>query len=71
MDLARTELINKQREYLTMFQKKEETIEAFVTRCIKMHNLLNRNKIHLSQTESCEKFLMGLGPLFMEVQQTP
>ena len=69
--LRRADLLKKEKDYSLLFQTKEESIDDFAARCIESRNLLKEHNVHTTDEGLRDRFLMGLGPLFTEIQQTP
>jgi len=69
VDLQRADLLQKEREYLSMYQKNSETIDDFAARCITLREQLRAHGVHTTDDGLKDRFIMGLGPLFTEIQQ--
>jgi len=70
-ELHRAALLKKEKEYSLLFQTSSELIDDFAARCIQLRNQLVENGVSASTSGLCDPFLMGLGPIFTEIQQTP
>jgi len=69
--LHRADLLQKEKEYSLLFQSPSESIDDFAARCITLRDLLLEHDITASASGLRDRFIMGLGPLFTELQQTP
>ena len=70
IQLHRADLLKKEKEYSLPFQTPSKTINDFAARCIQLCNLLVENGVSTSVSGLRDRFLMGLCPLFTEIQQT-
>ena len=67
--LQTADVLDKHREYLTSFQKESESINDFAARLILLREEL-LDYVTISDEMQRDVFVMGLGPLFTEIQQT-
>ena len=68
--LQPADLLDKRMEYLKLFKKSSETYDDFAARCIKLRQTLLDHNISSPAEELRTTFIMGLGPLFTDIQQT-
>jgi len=70
-ELHRADLLKKEKEYSLLFQTSSESVDDFAARCIQLRNQLVDNGVSASTSGLRDRFLMGLGPILTEIQQTP
>ena len=67
--LQPADLLDKHMEYLKLFKKPNESYDDFAARCIKLRQTLLDHHIPAPIEGFRTPFIMGLGPLFTDVQQ--
>jgi len=65
----RADLLKKEQEHTQLFQKNNETIDDFAARCIELRNQLQSHGIRTTDKGFRDRFVLGLGPIFTEIQQ--
>ena len=67
--LHRADLLRKESEFSNLFIKQNETVDEFAARCIELRDQLNEHGIPTSPEGFKTRFIMGLGPMFTDIQQ--
>ena len=67
--LYRADLLKKETEFSNLFITQNETIDDFASRCIELKDQLQDHGIHTPPESMKTRFIMGLGPLFTDIQQ--
>ena len=69
VSLQRADLLRKEKEYALLFQRQNETIDDFAARCITLRQQLQDHALATTDEGLRDRFIMGLGPTFTEIQQ--
>jgi len=67
--LHRADLLRKESKFSNLFIKQHETVDEFAARCIELRDQLNEHGIPTSPEGFKTRFIMGLGPMFTDIQQ--
>jgi len=67
--LYRADLLRKETEFSNLFIQQQETIDDFASRCIELKDQLHDHGIYTPPESFKTRFIMGLGPLFTDIQQ--
>lgn len=67
--LYQADLLKCENKFSNLFKKNNESIDNFAARCVDFRNQLSDHGITTSDQGFKNRFIMGLGPLFTEIQQ--
>jgi len=67
--LYQADLLQKETEFSNLFIQQQETIDDFASRCIELKDQLHDHGIYTPPASFKTRFIMGLGPLFTDIQQ--
>jgi len=67
--LYRADLLKKEAQFSNLFIQQSESIDEFVSRCIDLKDQLHDHGIYTAPDNFKTRFIMGLGPMFTDIQQ--